>query len=109
MDSADYKYVRLAAKLVDKKSRSVIFDDRTAMRQVAELFATPQHKKIGVIHTAQKMRISIPMDLVVVGYDDSPIASLLRPSLTILRRPNKEMARIEKLPFFRNASFPYRC
>jgi DNA-binding LacI/PurR family transcriptional regulator len=33
----------------------------------------------------------IPQDVAVVGYDDSPVASTLRPRLTSVRQPIEEM------------------
>ena len=43
--------------------------------------------------------MKIPDDLTVVGFDDSPLASRLCPSLTTMRQPIRDMGRMaaEKL------------
>jgi LacI family transcriptional regulator len=38
--------------------------------------------------------LKIPEDLSVVGYDDSPLASRLWPSLTTVRLPIRDMGRL---------------
>ncbi len=84
----DFTYesgLRCARQLLDKPSRP------------NAIFASNDQMAVGVIHTAQELGIDIPRDLVVVGYDDDPMAVLLRPSLTTLQRPNAEMARAAAL------------
>jgi LacI family transcriptional regulator len=39
------------------------------------------------------MGLSIPADLSVVGYDDSPLASQLWPALTTIRLPIRDLGR----------------
>jgi len=58
------------------------------------IFACNDQMAIATIHVAQDMHIVIPEELIVVGYDDDPIAARLRPSLTTLRRQNVEMAKV---------------
>jgi LacI family transcriptional regulator len=43
--------------------------------------------------TAHEMGLSIPADLSVVGFDDTPVAHQIWPSLTTVRQPIQEMAR----------------
>jgi LacI family transcriptional regulator len=38
--------------------------------------------------------LKIPDDLTVVGFDDSPLASRLCPSLTTMRQPIRDMGRL---------------
>jgi len=57
------------------------------------VFASNDQMAIAVVHTAEDMGIKVPEDLLVVGYDDEPMATRIRPSLTSLKRPNEEMAR----------------
>jgi LacI family transcriptional regulator len=40
------------------------------------------------------MKISIPEELSVIGFDDSPLASRLTPTLTTIRLPIREMGRL---------------
>ena len=49
---------------------------------------------VGVIYTAQEMGVKVPGDLSVAGFDDSALATRIRPSLTTIRRPVREMARL---------------
>jgi LacI family transcriptional regulator len=48
----------------------------------------------GVLYTAQEMAVKVPEDLSVAGFDDSNLATRIRPSLTTIRRPVREMARL---------------
>lgn len=58
------------------------------------IFASNDEMAIGVINQAMDLGLNVPSDLVVVGYDDGPLALRLRPSLTTLRRPNETMAHL---------------
>jgi len=46
----------------------------------------------GVLSWAKSSGVKVPSELSVIGYDDSPIASLLTPSLTTLQNPVVEIA-----------------
>jgi LacI family transcriptional regulator len=63
------------------------------------IFAGNDETAAGVYRTAYLRGLKIPDDLTVVGFDDSPLASRLCPSLTTMRQPIREMGRIaaEKL------------
>jgi DNA-binding LacI/PurR family transcriptional regulator len=45
---------------------------------------------LGVLHAAGRR---VPDDVAVVGYDDSPIATTTRPTLSSVRQPIEEMGR----------------
>ena len=53
----------------------------------------------GVYRTAYLRGVKIPDELTVIGFDDSPLASRLCPSLTTMRQPIRDMGRMaaEKL------------
>lgn len=57
----------------------------TAMVALTDLMA------IGVLNAATDAGLTVGRDLAVVGFDDAPIASYLRPSLTSLRQPIAEV------------------
>ncbi len=57
------------------------------------IFACNDEMAAGVYKAAQRMGISIPGDLSVVGYDDSPLASQLWPALTTVRLPVRDVGR----------------
>ena len=48
---------------------------------------------IGLISAAWREGIAVPGDLAVVGFDDIPLASRLRPSLTTIAQPKRDMGR----------------
>lgn len=63
------------------------------------IFAGNDETAAGVYRTAYLRGVKIPDDLTVIGFDDSPLASRLCPSLTTMRQPIRDMGRIaaEKL------------
>jgi LacI family transcriptional regulator len=46
----------------------------------------------GVIFEAQERGLTVPQDLSVVGFDDTPLASHIWPTLTTVRQPIEQMA-----------------
>lgn len=58
------------------------------------IFASNDEMAVGVINAAQEMGLKVPEDLSVAGFDDSMLASRIIPSLTTIRRPVREMARL---------------
>lgn len=60
-------------------------------RPPTAIFACNDEMAIGVMAFAKKMGISIPGDLSVVGFDDSPQASRVWPALTTVDLHTKEM------------------
>ena len=63
------------------------------------IFAGNDEMAAGVYRTAYLRGVKIPDELSVVGFDDSPLASRLWPSLTTVRQPIRDMGRMaaEKL------------
>jgi DNA-binding LacI/PurR family transcriptional regulator len=47
----------------------------------------------GVMRAAEEMRVRIPEDLSVVGFDDNPLAQRMRPALTTVRQDVAEKGR----------------
>ncbi|MBB6092520.1 LacI family transcriptional regulator [Povalibacter uvarum] len=58
------------------------------------IFAGNDETAAGVYRTAYLRGLKIPDDLTVVGFDDSPLASRLCPSLTTMRQPIRDMGRL---------------
>jgi LacI family transcriptional regulator len=56
------------------------------------IFASNDDMAAGVIHVAQEMGIDVPGKLSVAGFDDTPIARYVYPSLTTIRQPIRAMA-----------------
>ncbi|HEX6832106.1 MAG TPA: substrate-binding domain-containing protein, partial [Rudaea sp.] len=55
------------------------------------IFTLNDEMAAGVYKAAYRLGVRIPAQLSVVGFDDSPIASRLWPSLTTVRLPIREM------------------
>jgi LacI family transcriptional regulator len=58
------------------------------------IFASNDEMAAGVYRVANRLGLSIPGDLSIVGFDDGPLASRLLPSLTTIRLPIRELGRI---------------
>jgi LacI family transcriptional regulator len=58
------------------------------------IFACNDEMAAGVYKAAYRLGLRIPEDLSVVGFDDSPLASRLCPSLTTVRLPIRDMGRL---------------
>jgi LacI family transcriptional regulator len=56
------------------------------------IFAGNDDMAAGVLHAAHEMGLKVPAELSVAGYDDTPIARLVYPSLTTVRQPIRRMA-----------------
>ncbi|MBX3428284.1 MAG: LacI family DNA-binding transcriptional regulator [Hyphomonadaceae bacterium] len=57
------------------------------------IFASNDEMAAGVYHAARQLGLSIPIDLSVVGFDDTPVSSRLWPPLTTVRWPIHDMGR----------------
>ena len=55
------------------------------------IFAASDYVALGVLNAAKNLRMSIPQDLSLVGFDDMPFAALLSPPLTTVRQPIREL------------------
>ena len=56
------------------------------------IFASNDDMAAGVLHVAQEMGIDVPGKLSVAGFDDTPVARYVYPSLTTIRQPIRAMA-----------------
>ena len=67
-----------------------------ALLQLADrptaIFAGNDLQALGVYQAARELRLHIPEDLSVVGFDDLPVARWVGPPLTTVRQPLVEMA-----------------
>jgi LacI family transcriptional regulator len=57
------------------------------------VFASNDDMALGVLAAAQRLGLSVPGELSIAGFDDSPAAALVWPPLTTVRQPVAEMAR----------------
>lgn len=68
------------------------------------IFASNDEMAAGVYHAARQLGLSIPNDLSVVGFDDTPVSARLWPPLTTVRWPIHEMGRAAAQHFLRGLS-----
>jgi LacI family transcriptional regulator len=68
------------------------------------IFACNDEMAAGVYKAAYRLGLRIPEDLSVVGFDDSPLASRLWPSLTTVRLPIRDMGRLAASKLLPNAA-----
>ena len=57
------------------------------------IFASNDYMAAGVMKVASQLRISIPYELSVCGFDDTPVARYLTPTLTTVRHPVEQLAK----------------
>ncbi|RYG36815.1 LacI family transcriptional regulator [bacterium] len=72
---------------VEELTRMLSLPDRPTA-----VFAANDEMAIGVIKVAKEMRLRVPEDLSVVGFDDSPASRFSTPGLTTVRQPVFEMS-----------------
>lgn len=58
------------------------------------VFCTNDEMAVGVLQTAQRAGLDVPADLTVLGFDDFSIATHVRPNLTTIRIPTRQMGRL---------------
>ena len=46
-----------------------------------------------VVNIARKLKLNIPDDLSIIGFDDSPLAKIMDPKLTSITHPKEKMGR----------------
>jgi LacI family transcriptional regulator len=66
----------------------------TLRQRPTAVFASNDDMALGVMAEALRLGMSVPTELSVVGFDDSPAAALVHPALTTVRQPLEEMARL---------------
>jgi LacI family transcriptional regulator len=66
----------------------------SSTRPPSAIFASNDAMAMGVLSAAHEMGFEVPRDLSVAGYDDSPLARHSWPSLTTVRQPVAEVARL---------------
>jgi LacI family transcriptional regulator len=65
----------------------------TSSPRPTAIFASNDDMAAGALQVAHSLGIPVPTELSVVGYDDTPLAQQVWPSLTTVRQPIQEMAR----------------
>jgi DNA-binding LacI/PurR family transcriptional regulator len=63
-------------------------DPPTAIVAMSDILA------IGALEAANELGVSVPAELSIVGFDDSPVATLASPPLTTVAQPHEEKGRL---------------
>jgi LacI family transcriptional regulator len=58
------------------------------------IFASNDDMAAGALAAAHRLRLDVPNDLSIVGFDDTPLATTIWPSLTTIRQPVEELTRL---------------
>jgi LacI family transcriptional regulator len=58
------------------------------------IFASNDDMAAGALAAAHRMKLEVPKDLSIVGFDDTPLASTIWPSLTTIRQPVDKLTRL---------------
>ncbi len=58
------------------------------------IFASNDDMAAGALAAAHRMKLEVPKDLSIVGFDDTPLASSVWPSLTTIRQPVGRLTRM---------------
>ncbi|HVU53725.1 MAG TPA: LacI family DNA-binding transcriptional regulator [Puia sp.] len=73
------------------------------------IFASVEKLAIAVYYVCEKLSISIPGDLKVIGFSNLEISSLLHPSLTTITQPAYEIGKQAALQLFRHIEKKHRA
>lgn len=65
----------------------------TGRRRPDALFVANNQMTIGALGALRELGIDVPRDVALVGYDDAPWATLIRPQLTVVSQPTYEIGR----------------
>ncbi|OAA30737.1 alanine racemase [Kosmotoga arenicorallina S304] len=58
---------------------------------ITAIFCANDYVALGAVKALSKLGLKVPDDISVMGFDDSPFASFVIPSLTTVRQPREEM------------------
>jgi LacI family transcriptional regulator len=65
----------------------------SAAQRPSAIFASNDDMAAAAIAVAHRLKIEVPSDLMIAGFDDTPLATTIWPTLTTVRQPIAAMAR----------------
>jgi len=77
-------------------------------RPPTAIFACNSLMAIGALATIKELRLEIPRQIALVGFDDLPLSALLHPPLTVVRQPAYEVGQAAADLLFRRLEDPSR-
>jgi len=78
---------------VDRQSGHEIAEQMLESGATAILCCVPTTVTAGVLERLGQLGADVPRDVSVIGFDDSDLASVMRPRLTVLARPLEQVSR----------------
>ena len=70
----------------------MIKENASQFLQADGLFSVTDLLAFGAMQALKELKIRIPQDISVIGYDDIPLSSSLRPKLTTIHQPREKIA-----------------
>lgn len=90
----DADLVRIARRNSVEAGRRAAAELLAGERRPTALLAMSDVLAMGALEAAAQVGLSVPADLSVVGFDDSPVARLTSPPLTTVAQPHEEKGRL---------------
>jgi DNA-binding LacI/PurR family transcriptional regulator len=78
---------------VDRQSGHEIAEQMLESGATAILCCVPTTVTAGVLERLDQLGTEVPRDVSVIGFDDSDLASVIRPRLTVIARPLEQVSR----------------
>jgi DNA-binding LacI/PurR family transcriptional regulator len=72
------------------------------------LFVANEMMTLGALRAVRELRLRMPADLAVIGFDDTPWARLLDPPLTVVAQPAYDLGRVAAEALLRRLADPDR-
>lgn len=82
---------------LNRESATAVVDDLMALplgQRPTAVVAANDLMAISIMHALQESGISVPEQMSIIGIDDIDLASFIRPSLTTLRQPRRQIGRL---------------
>jgi DNA-binding LacI/PurR family transcriptional regulator len=83
-----------------------IMDRKSLLRKIDGIFVQADVMAAGVINALQDLKIPVPGQIAVIGFDDVTYSSYLRPSLTTIRQPGLKLIRAASCCLFDQIESP---
>jgi DNA-binding LacI/PurR family transcriptional regulator len=80
----------------------------TAKNRPSALFIANEMMTLGALRAVRELGLSMPADLAVIGFDDTPWARLLDPPLTVVAQPAYDLGRLAAEALLRRLDEPDR-
>ncbi len=74
-----------------ESTSNAIVKHLNAVKPPEAIFCLKNSTTISTYSVLQKMKISIPSEMALIGFDDFELASTLRPSITVVQQPVEEL------------------